>query len=305
MMQTVDVVIPAFNAADTICDTVRHIAQQQVPDGWQLNIYVSDDGSVDETPTLLTELQQTLPMLHLVRANENLGRSRACNAGVAAGSATIVIICDADCRYTRDDAVAAYLDSMGQGAEVVIGLVELPGDSFWAHYTNSVMADRVASEKRKGLMAYTTANFAMQRSAFERVGGFAEDYGNYGFEDKDLLLRIERTNLQTVVREDIRVSHDDDLTLAAVCRKAEESGTHSAAVFRERFADAYRQLPYARCDATMSSGKRALEPLSAPLKYLARWLAAATLLLPSPCFRLQRFAVRVAVCAAYFRGTTR
>ncbi len=305
MSQIIDVVIPAYNAADTICDTVRHIARQQVPDGWQLNIYVSDDGSTDETPALVTELRQATPQLHLVRADTNAGRSRTCNAGIAAGSGAVVVVCDADCRYTRDDAIVEFLGEIGRGADVVIGLVELPGHGFWARYTNSVTAERVAAETSKGLMAYTTANVAMRRSAFERVGGFAEDYGSYGFEDKDLLIRIERADLPTVVREDIRVSHDDDLTLAKVCRKAEQSGAHSAAVFRDRFGDAYKQLPYARCDATMGGSKRIFKALSLPLRHLAGWCAAVAILLPRPFFRLQRFTVRVAVCAAYFRGTTR
>ena len=303
MVQTVDVVIPAYNAADIISDTLRRIAQQQLPDGWQMHIYVSDDGSADDTSSLVSELQQTIPRLHLVRSNENSGRSGACNSGVAAGSAAIVVICDADCRYSRDDAIAGYIEEIGKGADVVIGLVELPGDGFWARYTNSVTAERVVNEASKGLMAYTTQNFAIRRTAFDRVGGYTDAYGKYGFEDKDLLIQIERSGFQAVVREDIRVSHDDDFTLAAVCRKAEESGAHSAAVFRDRFPDAYRQLPYARCDATIGSGKRALKPLSQPLKHLARWLAAAALLLPRPFFRMQRFIVRIAVCAAYFRGT--
>ena len=163
----------------------------------------------------------------------------------------------------------------------------------------------MVGETSKGLMAYTTANFAIRRSAFDRVGGFSEDYGKYGFEDKDLLIRIEQAGLAATVREDIRVSHDDDLNLGAVCLKAEESGQYSASVFRDRFPEAYRQLPYARCDAEQATGMRPFRLAAAPLQHLARAFAAITLLLPSMFFRLQRFAVRVAICTAYFRGTAR
>ena len=191
-----------------------------------------------------------------------------------------------------------------RGADVVIGLVELAGDGFWARYTNSVAAERVAGETARGLMAYTTANLAIRREAFNRVHGFAPEYGKYGFEDKDLLIRLDRAGVRATVREDIRVSHDDDFKLAAVCRKAEESGRFSAQVFRDRFPDEYRQLPYARCDATVATGMGILTPLAVPIQHLAKFIAAAVLRLPTAFFQLQQSAVRVAICAAYFRGTT-
>ena len=305
MDRTVDVVIPAYNAADHIAETVRRISQQQLPAGWQLNIYVSDDGSSDATRPTIAELAESLPSLQLVGSANNAGRGTACNFGVAAGNGAVVVICDADCRYTRDDAIAEFIADIESGLDVVIGLVELPGKGFWARYTNSVADERQAGGKSRGLMAYTTANIAMRRAVFERLEGFSQNYAKYGFEDKDLLIRMDRADLKAEVREDIRVSHDDDFALAAVCRKTRESGRHSAPVFRDRFPDEYRQLPYARCDATMATSMRFLKPLAAPLEYLARFVAAALLLLPGMFFKLQRFAVRVAVCAAYFRGTRR
>lgn len=303
MNRSVDVVIPVFNAGNYICDTVRQVSEQQLPDGWQLNIYAVDDGSTDDTRQRLLQLQDAVPALNLVCADENGGRSQACNLGLEAGSGAVLVICDADCRYDRTDAIAGFINEIGRGADVVIGLVALAGDGFWARYTNSVASERVANEATQGLMSYTTANFALRRDAFERLQGFSPDYGHYGFEDKDLLIRVERSRLSAVVRDDIRVSHDDDFTLAAVCRKAEESGRYSGPVFRRRFPDEYRKLPYARCDAMAGGGSRVLRPLSLPIKHLARLLAATALALPGPLFRLQRFAVRVAVCAAYFRGT--
>lgn len=305
MSQSADVVIPVYNAADYICDTVRHISQQQLPDGWQLNIYASDDGSTDDTRSRLLELKESIPALQLVCADSNGGRSQACNNGVRAGSGSVVVICDADCRYTRTDAIAEFLAEIEGGADVVIGLIELQGDGFWARYTNSVTAERVAGQVARGLVSFSTPNFAIRRSAFEALHGYSLDYSQYGFEDKDLLIRIERADLKVSVRDDIRVSHEDDLTLAAVCRKFENSGRHSARTFRTRFPDEYRKLPYARCDATVAKAMRLLRPVSSPLKHLTRLCAAIALRLPLPGFRLHRFAVRAAVCAAYFHGTAK
>ena len=303
MKPTVDVVIPVFNAAEIIGETLRHIARQELPEGWQFRIIASDDGSTDGTTERLRELQATIPELQVVEAERNGGRSQACNAGAVAGSGAIIVICDADCRYTRIDAIAEFIREIEGGADAVIGVIEMPGDGFWARYTNSVTSERVRQQHDFGLMAYSTQNIAIRRVVFDELGGYSNDYSKYGFEDKDLLIRLERKSPRVTVRADIRVSHDDDFSLASVCGKAEESGRHSAPVFRQRFPDEYLKLAYARCDATLPGGLRPLRFLSSVLKPLCRWLAALALVLPPQGFRLQRLAVRIAICAAYFHGT--
>ena len=303
MHDSVDVVIPAFNVEDVIEDTINRIAAQQVPDGWALNIFVTDDASTDSTLGRLRRLQKAHPQLHIVESATNGGRSIARNRGVAAGKGSIVILCDADCRFTRDDTIAEFVVEILAGADAVIGLIELTGEGFWARYTNSVTAGRVEDDSEQGLMAYTTQNFAIRRDVFEKLSGYSTDYYKYGFEDRDFLIRLERLTTRVVVREDLRVSHDDDFTLRAVCRKAEESGRYSAAVFRDRFPEHYRMLPYARCDATRRSFARLIGPLSRPLRWLTESVAGVALSVRFPGFRFTRFLVQVAVCAAYFRGT--
>lgn len=303
MISTVDVVIPAFNAANTIGDTVRHIARQALPSEWQLRIFAVDDGSTDATRELLAELQQTVPELRCVFVESNGGRGLACNAGAAAGSGSVIVFCDADCRYTRPDAIAGFIADIDGGMDASIGFIEVPGDGFWAQYTNGVATERL--ESQDGLVVFSTANFAIRRDLFEKLDGYSPEYFKYGFEDKDLLVRMERSRAVVALRPDIRVSHDDGLSLRAVCGKAEQSARYSAPVFRSRFPDVYGRLAYARCDATLDSALRPFRLISAPLNVLARSLAAVALALPFIGFRQRRLAVRVAICAAFFHGTAR
>lgn len=303
MKPTVDVVIPIFNAAEFISETIRHIARQKLPAGWQLKIIASDDGSGDGTRDRLRDLQASIPELQVVLADRNGGRSQACNAGAAAGDGSVTVFCDADCRYLRDDAIAEFIKEIDAGRDAVVGAIAVQGDGFWARYTNSVTGERRASDERLGLLAWSTGNFAIRRELYERLGGYSTDYSRYGFEDKDLLARLTAAAARVALRPDIQVSHDDDLSLAAACRKAEEAGRHSGPVFRRRFPGEYKKLAYARCDATLGGGMRHLQTLSPLLKWLTRWSAALALALPPLGFRLRRLAVRVAICAAYFHGT--
>lgn len=303
MPDSIDLVIPAYNAAPVIEETIAGIARQEVPDGWELNVYVSDDGSRDATGDIVKALGDQYGWVHLVESATNGGRSSACNAGVAAGSGSLIVICDADCRYSRPDALRAFADEHAAGRDAVIGVIELAGSGFWARYTERVTADRIDDQAQKGLISFSTPNIAIRRSLYKALDGYSTDYLKYGFEDKDFLIRLERSGADVIVREDISVSHDDDFDLRQFVRKARESGRYSAHIFRSRFPEHYQQLPYARCDAELSALAWALNPVSGAVAAMTELLAAALQKLSLPGFAVQLFSVRLAVCAAYFHGT--
>ena len=305
MRTSIDLVIPAFNVSGIIEQTVQRISEQKLPDDCELQVYVSDDASTDDTPSVLARLQEQYDSLHIVRADENVGRGATRNNGAAAGTGSIIVMCDADCRYTHDNVILEFVSDIEKGADAVIGVVELEGSGFWPRYTNSVIPDRIEDYDRKGLVAFgATPNFAIRRSVFETLGGYATEYRQYGFEDKDFLIRLERLTDRISLRPDIRASHDDDLTLTSVCRKFAESGQHSAPIFRSNYPDEYRQLSYARCDADLRRVNRMVSFASAPIRVFSQWIGTLVLHLPLP-FTFKRAFVRAAICAAFFDGTAR
>ena len=304
MAKIVDIVIPVFNGADVIEETIETIAHLASPAGWRLGVVVADDASIDATPDILAALAARHPWLTVTRSDENQGRSGACNAGVSASQADVVVFCDADCRYTRTDTIAAFVSEIERGADAVIGLIAVRGTGFWARYSNAVAQQRPSDASDLGLMAFTMANVAMRRAVFQALGGFSRAYSQYGFEDKDFLVRLEQSGANTIVRPDLTVSHDDDLSIAALCRKARAAGRYSGPVFRQEHPSHYRKLPYAKCDARTSSLKLP-GSLVSPAASFTRRLARASLATPGIPFSLRRILVRAAVCAAYYEGSRR
>lgn len=94
----VDVVIPAFNAADTITTAIRSVLAQSAP---LLRVFVVDDGSGDDTPQVVQALAAQDARITLIR-QENRGISAAMNRGIAAGNAPFVARLDADDRSAPD-----------------------------------------------------------------------------------------------------------------------------------------------------------------------------------------------------------
>jgi hypothetical protein len=86
---TISVVIPAYQAAATIGETVASVLAQTVP---PLELIVSDDGSTD---ALEDALEPHRDAVRLVR-NPHGGAAAARNAGVAVAQGDFVLILDAD-----------------------------------------------------------------------------------------------------------------------------------------------------------------------------------------------------------------
>lgn len=83
------VVIPAFNAADTVGDAVRSVLQQTVPPDLVL---VVDDGSSDDTGTLAAALDRRVTVIR----QDNAGSGAATNAGLAQVATPLVAFLDDD-----------------------------------------------------------------------------------------------------------------------------------------------------------------------------------------------------------------
>jgi glycosyltransferase involved in cell wall biosynthesis len=126
------VVIPAFCAASWLPGTVAQVATAIDNSPWQGKgrVLIVDDGSTDDTPSVVANLSVGLDV-SLLR-QENLGRYRARLAGLEASTAaTFVLLCDA--RVDLDaDALAFVASQLPTGADIWNAHVEGDSESFYA-----------------------------------------------------------------------------------------------------------------------------------------------------------------------------
>jgi hypothetical protein len=92
MAAAVDVLIPAYNAASTLAESLASMTAQTIRD---IRILVVDDGSTDGTPALLAALAAQDPRIAVIR-RENGGIVEALNQGLAACTAEFVARFDSD-----------------------------------------------------------------------------------------------------------------------------------------------------------------------------------------------------------------
>jgi len=299
---TIDAVIPAYNAMPIVGTTISALLEQQLPAGFSLTITVVDDGSSDNTGEWLKE--HFGARILVVRHPSNKGRSATCNTGAHQGQGQFLLFLDSDCVPANQRLILEHIDTISGGAKISCGPIRSEQQGFWPEYQC-----RLADRRTRGLgtadaaTAFTTANTIIERSCFDQAGGFNTCYTHYGFEDRDLLLRLQQAGASVRYTPAAIVNHDAELNLETVCAKMRISGQYSSRKFAEQHPQSYRTMPYSRIDMRLHPWLRVLSPVSSrALPYLIRcfeplldrnWLPMG----------LRSALVRLASALAYLEGT--
>lgn len=302
-MKQIDIVVPFFNASNTIRVTLQSLQTQQIGDGNQIKIILVDDGSrdggADEIRDLLTADVQVYTHV------SNRGRAAARNTGAAAAQGDYLLFVDADCLPCDERLVTRHLDALKEGCDISIGVISCPGASFWERYQNEVTRRRIASNYPVHL-ALTTQNFAIRRGLFEQAGGFDERYKAYGFEDKDIAVRLCKTTGKFCLNPTAVVWHRDELTVESLVARMAEAGEYTAGIFSADHPGDYARLPYRFFDFRFHPiwGRILLigYPFAFPLLSRAFAWTHERELLP---FRLRALLFKLLVGLAFFSGTRR
>lgn len=105
------IVVPAYNVADTIAETLESLLVQTNPD---FEIIVVDDGSSDQTINVVFDLiaRHDDPRIQVIR-QKNRGLAGAHNTGIHAAAGEYIGFCDADDLWLPEKLAAhvAHLDS--------------------------------------------------------------------------------------------------------------------------------------------------------------------------------------------------
>lgn len=168
--QLVSVIMPVYNAAATL-DQQLNALKAQVFDGhWE--IVAVDNGSTDDSVTVIRQYQQQMPHLRLVQAEEKQTASYARNVGARAAKGDVFLFCDAD-----DVVASGWLAALAQALEqhdFVASTIEvevLNESKAWRFNPGNW-----ATRRNLSFLPFAAgALMALSREAFERVGGFNEE----------------------------------------------------------------------------------------------------------------------------------
>lgn len=118
MSSTVSVIIPVYNQAAFIAESIESILNQSVPADETI---VVDDGSTDE---LKTALHPFVDKIKLISFRSNRGVSAARNAGIQAATGNIIVFQDADDIATKDRIKYSLEILQESDASIAQGMIE-------------------------------------------------------------------------------------------------------------------------------------------------------------------------------------
>ena len=137
-MQLVSIVIPVFNEVRTLQQLVDKVMAAPLPDGWERELVLVDDGSSDGTATILDRLETAGHTV--LRHGINQGKGAALRTGFENAKGEIVIIQDADLEYDPRDYPRLLQPILEGQADAVYGSRFLGGPHrvhlFWHYVAN-------------------------------------------------------------------------------------------------------------------------------------------------------------------------
>lgn len=116
----VSIVIPALNEADGLASIVEKICSQ-FASSQERQIIIVDDGSTDETLSVIKKLSKTVENCHYISLSRNFGHQNALKAGIDFATGDCLISIDADGQHPPE-LIPKMIAHWKQGYEVVYTL---------------------------------------------------------------------------------------------------------------------------------------------------------------------------------------
>lgn len=301
--KVLDIVIPVYNDDSLLSETVNSLGLQILPTGWEFHVYIVDDGSEKEIS--LKGINILTDKITLHRHTVNKGRGAACNTGVRMGNGSLVYILDSDCVLQNSDVLSSHIEILSDvNVSVSCGNIYVNSTSFWGKYQNEVALRREMSFNQGDLASFTTANCMMTRKSYLEIGGFDEGFAQYGFEDRDLLLRLINAQFKIRYSKDSSVEHKCDLSLSSVAGKLHKGGVFSSPRFINKHPEAYKKMHFVNADVRYSKWALGMlsfctEPLTGYAIRAVDWLIDKQVL---PYF-ITKILVKYLSGLAYLHGT--
>jgi len=195
------VVIPAYNASDTLRDCLDALIKQSIPKE-EYEIIVVDDGSTDDTDKISREY----PVKYIKQANH--GPASARNRGAKEAQGDKLLFTDSDCIPDFN-----WLEEMTQPFQdstvsAVKGSYKTKQRSLTARFAQIEFEERYELLKRvTHIDMVDTYSAAFQKAVFFQAGGFDQSFPVANNEDTDLSYKLSAMGLKMVFAPEAVVYH--------------------------------------------------------------------------------------------------
>src|SRR5262249_15513119 len=193
-MTLVSVVMPAYNAAEWIAESIESVLQQSYQD---LEIILVDDGSTDRTAEIAKNILQNGPFLYQILHQENTGPSAARNRGWRVARGRWIQFLDADDLIHPCKIETQMAEASGKVADVIYSDWQRLrwADGVWEkekYIYRPVISEDAPADLLRNENCMTRGSQLIRLSALRELGGFDESHRFV--EDVELDIKIAIAN---------------------------------------------------------------------------------------------------------------
>lgn len=221
---SLDVFIPSHNEGVVMKDTLEAMAALEYPG--EMNIYVLNDGSTDQTGQIAEEFASLYKRIHHIEVpdGEPKGKSRVLNYGLSISTGEYFIVFDADNQPEPEAAVRLMeITKNTEGAAGAVGVVRTLNSEFnlltrfiameFQIFQLTMQSGRYALHKAGSLPG---TNMLLKRSILEEIGG----YDPFALaEDAELTIRLASKGYIIAVDPHSRTWEQEPQTLQALIKQ--------------------------------------------------------------------------------------
>lgn len=222
--KNISIIIPIFNAQQFLPNLFKALAACEFLPGDE--VLLVDNGSTDDSAKLCKEAAESRQGLYrCLSYSEVAGSYAARNYAVKQAKGEILVFTDSDCKPTSGW-LTAIRENVKSGV-VIAGKIqiEIENNGLWEHFDTIA---HLNSEKNAAGNRVATANMAVLREDFEKIGLFEQRFSGGDYEWS---MRAVASGMKVVFVPEALVYHPSRKTFAEILKKEQRiaygAGNHA------------------------------------------------------------------------------
>lgn len=188
----VSVIIPTYNRSKYLGESLDSVISQKLPPGWQMEILVVDDGSTDNTASVIKPYITQGIKYYKIKHSGSPAIAR--NYAIKKAKGSLIAFQDSDDKWVDDKFIKQQNIFTDNNIKLSYGNAEVISEdgrkSGKTIVTNQHLKDGEAFEDLLEDNVISTLTVITRKHCIEKVGGFDENKNMIGVEDYELWLRI-------------------------------------------------------------------------------------------------------------------
>lgn len=165
-------IIPAYNEAENVPVLAKEIEDVLAPSRWSYEVIFVDDGSTDDSWTVMKDLASADPTIRPLRLTRNSGQSAALVAGIRRARGRVVVTLDADLQNDPAD-IPEMVEALENNDVDLVSGVRANRRDTWLRRVSSRIANRVRDRVlHDGITDVGCSLKAYRRAALEDLPQF-------------------------------------------------------------------------------------------------------------------------------------